>query len=1006
MPDINAKFIAAVIVAAIIIGAGLSFFHETYNAKPYEKIHLPHMFQGETRMLAFDTKGSALAPVQNGSITLQGYVENKQGNPVTGNISIYDFPWVVYAHLSSHGFYSVNLLQYGSFTIGYKVSGYNTGFNKFTIMSGNSQWANVTIGKATFYKVTGKTFNVTQGNVPDVNLTFISFFGKYNSSSNSKGIFQTTLQNGTYAALTIKRNYNETPKPLFFNVTGKGITGLNLEMKRIKNQTYLVSGYVKNKLNIPIGGISVYSVSISGNSTKGASVNSTSIFGKGITNSHGYYQISAPVGLDLVSTVINFEYLANHSSVFFLNNSLTNVNISIQAINPFISGNSSALKAGTGAVPSFMQPDVRKYLSGHLSNVGYSSGFVPNQKLLISFSNVFYPSSPQNKSLLHSLHVMIFGNFEGTIYSTQANISINGEASFPDYYIGAYNLVAYAPGFQYTTVSASLQNKNTEPAVPTVSMKPLPGQYFVVSGTAYNGVDSQNLLFPNITMSENGLLVNSSIEQSSAGAYKFYYFIDTQQNYNISLNVSVLQAGFNHKSINFYINSLVGQKNFAPINIGMIPLYSIGNGFSESFLKIPGYDKNQLMKNINPSVSSDIYNKGPQRTSIALSNFTKVNSTQFIAYTSLNGEIYSKLVSVNDIAKPTIYVNTSFSTFMNISAIGQFYSAFNARIIAGRASSSNALLIGRLTSNVNISLKNMLNYTADKQFGKIYGKEFNLQLPWKNLAVNSSSSGIALNESKILRTFNGTFIVYNLPGGNYNFTYKGSSYVRKQLDFIHNNKTVQNMNFNISAYGLVLPIRSLANLSFNLTLSSSPTTVLMNGAYTPNKSGTSIDLYLFKNLTGVSMDYRIRVEGNNFTGSSFNLNYKSQFNIQYINVSNTNAKSIFNETGSTLPNHTSLWNNSVYFGKVSGIIQNVTVKLKNNSAYTMLNGTRLEINNQLVSELKYNSSSFNNLKYSYLGGAHLKVDIYLGGVPYSIYTYFYVYFGILNVNYANMNGVE
>ncbi|MCL5889286.1 MAG: hypothetical protein M1597_04935, partial [Candidatus Thermoplasmatota archaeon] len=206
--------------------------------------------------------------------------------------------------------------------------------------------------------------------------------------------------------------------------------------------------------------------------------------------------------------------------------------------------------------------------------------------------------------------------------------------------------------------------------------------------------------------------------------------------------------------------------------------------------------------------------------------------------------------------------------------------------------------------------------------------------------------------------------------------------------------------------GLVLPIRSLANLSFNLTLSSSPTTVLMNGAYTPNKSGTSIDLYLFKNLTGVSMDYRIRVEGNNFTGSSFNLNYKSQFNIQYINVSNTNAKSIFNETGSTLPNHTSLWNNSVYFGKVSGIIQNVTVKLKNNSAYTMLNGTRLEINNQLVSELKYNSSSFNNLKYSYLGGAHLKVDIYLGGVPYSIYTYFYVYFGILNVNYANMNGVE
>ena len=62
------------------------------------------------------------------------------GNPVTGRISIYDFPWVVYTDLNSQGYYNVTLLQYGSFTIGYKVSGYNTGFSKFTILSGNSKY--------------------------------------------------------------------------------------------------------------------------------------------------------------------------------------------------------------------------------------------------------------------------------------------------------------------------------------------------------------------------------------------------------------------------------------------------------------------------------------------------------------------------------------------------------------------------------------------------------------------------------------------------------------------------------------------------------------------------------------------------------------------------------------------------------------------------------------------------------------------------------------------------
>jgi hypothetical protein len=230
--------------------------------------------------------------------------------------------------------------------------------------------------------------------------------------------------------------------------------------------------------------------------------------------------------------------------------------------------------------------------------------------------------------------------------------------------------------------------------------------------------------------------------------------------------------------------------------------------------------------------------------------------------------------------------------------------------------------------------------------------------------------------------------------------------VSARLSFTHENSTGQFRHLNVSTYGLVIPVESRVKLSYNLTEPVFHNYIVMQGSYIPDSNGTGLYLYVIKNKTGINMDYHISVEGSNFKSNNFSLNFRTPYNIQYINVTNTMEKTVFNETGSRLANKTYLWNNSVYLGSISGIIKNVTVKLKNQTDYYMQDYSRLEIDGKNVSILSRRNYAFDNLSYSYNGGAKLGVDIYLGGSTYSFYTYFYVYFGILNVNYANMNGVE
>jgi hypothetical protein len=253
MPEINAKFIIAIVVAVLVIGSGFSFFHESYNARPYVDIKDPHIFENEKKMLSFSKKGSSFSFTGNGTFRLYGSVTTASGNLYTGNLSIYVFPRVDQISVVD-GKYSVILCHYGAYTVGYKASGYKTTFATFSILSGSEMQKNVQIHGEGVYNVSGNTKNLTLRIVPYVNLIFVSFFGQYQGSSNGQGLFSTHLQNGTYAVLTIKRNYNETPKPLFFNVTGSSVNDLDLVMKPSNNTTFTASGIVNNDLGQPVGG--------------------------------------------------------------------------------------------------------------------------------------------------------------------------------------------------------------------------------------------------------------------------------------------------------------------------------------------------------------------------------------------------------------------------------------------------------------------------------------------------------------------------------------------------------------------------------------------------------------------------------------------------------------------------------------------------------------------------------------------------------------------------------
>lgn len=993
MVEVNAKFIVALVVAAVLIGAGFSVFHETYNAQPYTEIKLPKIFLNEKQMLAFSRDGSSFSLLNRSNILLNGHVTLSSGANYNGEIYIFDFPWVVPVKVQN-GYYEVTLLHFGSYTIGYKASGYHRAFTKFSILSGSSITENVAIQTEGSYQVNGDTQNITKSPVQNVNLTFVSFFGVFNTTSNGKGKFSTKLQNGTYLSITIKRNYNLTPKPKFFNVSAGNLNNLVLTMKRTSNATYPVSGRVQNDLGIPLAGVKVFDAGQ--NTTKTSSKNLSSNYV--LTNNLGLYTICVPAGINVLGFVHN-GYIAAHSQPIDVFRNISNVNQNLTVIDPFVQLGINANNTGLKFLPTFMDSQVNSRITGN-NSIPLFASYNPLSSLSLSLNNKFYsPNKVNEGSFLPNFTTVIVGSFNGTIYHTSVTTNALGLAKLPVLFSGVYNLAVYVPGFNWLPYNVTTQT-NLISAVYSVYLEPLPGQYFQFSGNTLNGVDLAVLAYPNITLLENGLVVNASLENSPTGSFSFKYFVDTSQIYSIKLGISVQQVGFQNQTISKVVAS-TSPSNLVGIVLKANPVFSIGQGFNETSKPTPGLDQKNLSQFAN-AISSDKFNKGNE--SISLSEV--VNQTlpiqNYVVLSQVNGVIYSKVL--NNFGK-NAFVNTTFSTNFNLTTVNQYYLDKNVNSSNSRKQS---MIIHAKERNLKydfLNLTDLLYQKADSLYSTSYGVNLNVS-PSASALVNSNSAySVNYHSSKALR--NDAQVEFLLSNGIYNFTYNSNGFIANSTS-IYNNVGRNSFSMNLSQYGVLTLIKSNVNFDYTNTLKSKTISTVNYTLGGLQKYNTTTSKNYSMNTPGIISGYYINtvlsVDRVTFYSNSSTVTSSEPMDTQFLNISSTTISSILEQTPyQQNPTKYQLYNNSINLKGLSGFITNMTIYSGSSkgfvNGFNLSTGTIGYLNNKVLfkTESAGDSNLTNNLKF--IAGNNYKVDINLGQVQTNLASNgeYLMYMGVVSV---------
>lgn len=992
MPEINAKFIAAIIVAALVIGGGFTFFHETYNAKPYVEIKFPGIFQNETKMFSFSTKGSSFSFTGNGTVNLYGTVRTGSGAPYDGFLYVYDFPRVDQVQVSN-GSYSVILCHYGAYTIGYKASGYKTSFATFSILSGTGIQENVVIHKEGVYSVSGSTLNITNHSVANVNLTFISFFGTFQSSSNSFGSFSTSLQNGTYAVITEKRNYNVIPKPEFFNVSARNVSDLTLVMNHTKNSTFLATGLVYNDLKVPLGGVMINAYDTLTNK----------IIDTTYSSSTGQYTINISAG----GTVLFYSkngYIIAHSKVIVTSKNIENLDQNLTVVDPFIARGSTKISSGISFLPSFMITGVSTYLSTH-NSIPYYEQYSSNGNVTLSLSNTFYHTMSTASKLMANFTVVVATELNGTYYYTSSTINSQGKATIPLDFGGNFNFAIYVPGFNWTKSAEIIPTTSSFLIIPD-ALTPLPGQYYRMS---YNIISNgYQLLYPNVTMSENGLIVNQSFEKFRSGRFTFYYFADDRENYLINMEISVGESGFLNGTLDMLIQGEKAQ-NYSG-NITLTPLPTIASQFTSPIGNVPGYDNARVMSTLNDTESSNLYTKGTGKITFILHSTKNVSGQKAVLYTMLYGKFYSKVVLINS-SKFTVVMN--FTTFFNFTLIGLYITAYNIHVKDSRNQTVNVYPTDRNLSTINITVVNEMSEKLNYDYGSTYGVSLNKSLPFSYMRIVNSPIQTLPNASsndqyKLLLT-------YSLPKANYNFSYGGDGFLQSSLT-VNMNSTLKSYEMNVTSYGILQLIHSPMKFTDNITLRTlSPLFIGTQYKYYVGNESAHDNYYRSVtgvNLSGVSEFTSIGMD-DVFINSSvhlYSVNYP--FLTQYINISNSEIHSYLTQTkyaGSTFRPVYDLYNNSLNSGVNNGIITNMSIMGYNGIQFKPFNMSKGSVGFMNSTEIfKTTSTTDNNTTRDFritantVYGLKIKLGTYQTDLSNS--GLYMIDLGLMNVNFTNYGG--
>ncbi|MGP6294424.1 carboxypeptidase-like regulatory domain-containing protein [Caldiplasma sukawensis] len=939
----NLKLVGALAVAAILLGSSIFLFHENYDAKPYIKVKIPQLYAGEQRMFSFSTLGTSIGPDNNGTYILEGYVYNENGKPlINTNITIFDFPWDVQTITNSTGGYKVEVLLFGTFTMGITSKGYSQSLFTFTNLNGRNVWENVTLKKAYLYSVTGYAYTLQNGNnsskvkVPDVNIFFRNFYSTYNTLSNNTGNFSVKLQNSNYLIYVEKSGFSANVTPEFLNVSGKNITNLKLELKLPNNILFTINGTVFNKLNQPIStGIDVEDV----------------FDGRVVSNSttlpDGSYSISVPEGYnELYFKGTGFNL--NQTGEIFVNSSINNLNMSLTAWDPFNGQPLNSQQKGLGFLPSFLKSEAENYLKS-TSSINYKQ----NEKVFskIQISNSFYSEYPQNISFENKFYGVIAGNFNGTIYYDSVLLNRSAITELETDFPGIYNIILYIPGFSLISLSADNgihSNIYYENAVP------LSGQTFNLTGSGINSVNGNPLYYSNYTLFENGIPVSSE-DYVTDGSYRFEVFVDTHQSYTLNFTVDLQENGFISQNYSIIVNSTKTSNPgiFKMGDLGLIPVKSIGEGFTENVIPVACYELSSLEKNLTEN-----YTTNHQSSSLSGNLFAFYHSNSLLGSTSmyalvyLNGVIYGKVFNTSTTGFLDVELNLSVSGY--ISFYSQYYKSINNRFTAlpGNQSFEKINMNDRNITTFNIDILNTLYK---------YEVENKLNLNYETLPANiySFNSLIYFKNSTSEITPEFRNFTFEIPRGNFVFRYGNySSIVMNQTTVNTASSKTITVEMNVSEYSSLIFLNSTIPVDI----------------YIQTMKGNSVNNYLigtFKNavLTNVTMNqtyYKVRYyfkaggtvfESRYFAGNythplyRISLDISNSTEIIQLNgiYSNSKYNIIYsNDTFNFLPGSVLLYNISLY--RYDSTIEYVMP----NGTYFVLDGSQFYMNNSYFSDINMN----------------------------------------------------
>ena len=973
MVNISPKAIAIIIAAIIIASSSFFIFHVSYSTEipnlKIPKLHPPQIFQQETQLLAGSTLGTTFSFVSNATFNLEGYIYTNTGNgptPLANKAAyIYVFPWVDEVKTTSTGFYSVTIVHYGSYSVGYTAQNFTEVTKSFSIIQGNSDWQNVTLSPANFYKTTGSTVLSNGSLVPDVQIVFHAFFGDYTTLSASNGTFTTDLPSAMYLSITLKGGYYKFPKPLFFNVTG--VTNhLTLTMNKTNQLLYFnVSGYLFNKIGQPVSGGVVSDLYLgNGSSSPQVIATATSIF-------NGSYTIKVPEGYsllyangaqylysvipDAISGLSSPGVILSNLNILpklFVNTTLYNENATLTAKDPFSPtgiGNN-----GTRVIPIYGRNEVNHFLKGNYSTINYGNGIPFSTPSLLSFSIL---NMNESYAPLSNYPVAVLSNISGTPYYETFFTNSTGILHVPVYFSGYYSLVIFIPGFH------SAEEFENNGALLAVYLTPLRGEYFNISGYILNKVNSAPLTPAFVNNSLSGLFpVNySSSSGIKPGYYSFHVFYDTHFPFLSTNNVSekyVINASYQgFVSATLAINFTKGQ-NLTNENITLVPVQCIGynskgtpiKAWNEKSSGIPGINAIDVTENLSRGQSSNYitYNTyGPISPYIA--NITVLNTQKVVngvyppmpnlpvqIFFLVNGVIYNTTTIANSTGVVHLHLLYTMHFANQIYAINYeesgVYVSYNSNQIHDN---SSATMISRDSVLVTVKLENSFALDHKLNSQNISVSNSNLSVINSTLPINTTST----YQNPLV----GTEFNYSLPQGNYSFLYNNPGFVTKAFYFFNNVSSSQRETKElIQGYGLV----------FNTT------TILpyyMNVNYSKDNQG----------IYDTSLSFSKFLEGKytlNLSIKEISLNYAV-----YYNVSRQNPTPLY------------FWNFTsndpveyVWYNTTSIVIRGIKTTMVGSGSYLYFNNTVFSTNgvSGYLYKFAFNGTN-NNIRYNLTAGTQV-----------------------------------